>query len=210
MLLTTSISLEEPVSIGDHFYYADLNKVCIVEVARIVKHAFSTTLYFDVDFKPTCEYVIKKDVESAREFNITLNTAWNETHCPEEGSFIAFKKVAQVRERENWQFPTGVLYIAVLEIPKDAKRVTTVNPEVISTKNNPYAYKCRANKVKVLRIETLKGDVVECKGISCFYKKCCVYETKKMVYADSFDPDPENECSHGIHFFMRREDAVNY
>ena len=211
MLLTTSIALEEPVSIGDHFYYADLNKVCMVEVAHIVKHApcLNTTLFFDVDFEPTGEYVIKKDVESAQEFNDMLNTAWYLTHCPEKRGFIAFKRIAKAHE--NWLIPTGVSCIAVLEIPEDAQRVTTVYPEKIyANYNRYYAYKCRANKAKVLRIETLKGDVVECKGISCFYTNCCVYETGKMVYADSFDPNPENECSNGIHFFMRREDAVNY
>jgi len=34
-----------------------------------------------------------------------------------------------------------------------------------------------------------------------------VYEVGKRVYADSWDANRWNECSHGIHFFLTREEA---
>jgi len=36
------------------------------------------------------------------------------------------------------------------------------------------------------------------------------YEDGKTVTPDSFDPDPNIECSHGIHFFRTYEEARQY
>ena len=36
-----------------------------------------------------------------------------------------------------------------------------------------------------------------------------MYEVGKEVVADSFDDDRWNECSHGIHFFITRNEAEN-
>ena len=36
------------------------------------------------------------------------------------------------------------------------------------------------------------------------------YKVGEMVYPDSFDEDRWNECSHGIHFFINKQDAINY
>ena len=36
------------------------------------------------------------------------------------------------------------------------------------------------------------------------------YEDGKTVTPDSFDPDPDRECSHGIHFFRTYEEARQY
>ena len=41
------------------------------------------------------------------------------------------------------------------------------------------------------------------------YEKC-KYVKGEMVYPDSFDEDRWNECSHGIHFFVNKQDAINY
>ena len=37
-----------------------------------------------------------------------------------------------------------------------------------------------------------------------------VYKVGEYVYPDSFDEYRWNECSHGIHFFMNKEDAIDY
>jgi hypothetical protein len=37
-----------------------------------------------------------------------------------------------------------------------------------------------------------------------------IYKTGCEVFPDSFDPDPRVECSHGIHFFITREEAEAY
>jgi hypothetical protein len=36
------------------------------------------------------------------------------------------------------------------------------------------------------------------------------YVVGQMVYPDSWDNDRFNECSHGIHFFIDKQDAIDY
>ena len=57
--------------------------------------------------------------------------------------------------------------------------------------------KCRAEYVKVL----------EGSGIS---RRGGEYKEGKLVYPDSYDDDIRVECTHGIHFFMTREEAEEW
>jgi len=76
-----------------------------------------------------------------------------------------------------------------LLIPSDAKR------------SNASGRKCRAEYAKVL-------DVIGAeKGIS---ERGGVYEKGALVKPDSWDAYWKNECSHGIHFFITREEAEAY
>ena len=105
--------------------------------------------------------------------------------CPESGSFIGWKKV-------------GGGLIVKLEIPDDAKR------------SSAYGRKCRADKALVLRIENQDGSIsyndtaYSCRDISF------EYEVGKIVTVSNFDEDRWNECSTGIHFFITRQEAVDY
>jgi hypothetical protein len=36
------------------------------------------------------------------------------------------------------------------------------------------------------------------------------YVVGEMVYPDSWDGNRFNECSHGIHFFIDKQDAIDY
>lgn len=121
--------------------------------------------------------------------------------CPAEGSFIAYKKVRNANLNLNARrtIYNQHSYIAVLEIPADAKRSSAGNS------------KCRADKAKVIRFETLDGQVVNTniKCCSCF-NKSFYYEQGKTVVAKNFDENRYNECAPGIHFFVSRVDAVNY
>ena len=105
--------------------------------------------------------------------------------CPSEGAFVGWKKVNNV--------------LIKLEIPADAKRSS-------ATTN-----KCRCDKAKVLGFYNTLGteelDITEL--VNDKYKKC-KYVKGEMVYPDSFDEDRWNECSHGIHFFINKQDAINY
>ena len=104
--------------------------------------------------------------------------------CPTEGSFIAWKKVDNK--------------LVKLEIPEDAKRSSATT------------HKCRCSKAKVLAItnfdETESFDEV----INGNYVPLITYKVGEIVYPDSFDENRWNECSHGIHFFMDKEDAINW
>ena len=104
--------------------------------------------------------------------------------CPEEGSFVAWKKVAG-------------RYVIKLEIPEDAKRSSATSK------------KCRCDKAKVLEIIDLEtGEKID-EVVNTNYAPC-TYKVGEMAYPDSFDDDRWNECSHGIHFFINREDAEDY
>lgn len=105
--------------------------------------------------------------------------------CPSDGAFVGWKKINNV--------------LIKLEIPADAKRSS-------ATTN-----KCRCDKAKVLGFYDTLGteelDMTEL--VNDKYEKC-KYVKGEMVYPDSFDEDRWNECSHGIHFFINKQDAINY
>ena len=104
--------------------------------------------------------------------------------CPEDGSFIAWKKVQ------------GMLI--QLEIPEDARRSS-------ATTN-----KCRCDKAKVLSITDLDGNNPINEITNTSREPYTTYKVGEMVYPDSFDEDRWNECSNGIHFFVNKQDAINY
>ena len=104
--------------------------------------------------------------------------------CPSDGSFIAWKRVYR--------------YLVKLEIPEDAKRCSGATN------------KCRADKAKVLEIYTLGGAKANIRHIVNNNYSTLDYIIGETVYPDSFDENRWNECSHGIHFFINKQDAINY
>ena len=105
--------------------------------------------------------------------------------CPSDGAFIGWKKVGR--------------YLVKLEIPEDAKRSS-------ATTN-----KCRCDKAKVLDIICISDDhPLNLQEITNFKYTKTTYKVGEMVYPDSFDENRWNECSHGIHFFINKQDAINY
>ena len=103
--------------------------------------------------------------------------------CPTDGEFTAWKKVGGCLIR--------------LKIPEDAKRTS-------ATTN-----KCRCDKALVLSITNIEETVTYSEFINDKYAETA-YKAGEMVYPDSFDDDRWNECSHGIHFFINKQDAINY
>lgn len=105
--------------------------------------------------------------------------------CPSDGAFIGWKKVNNI--------------LIKLEISADAKRSSATT------------HKCRCDKAKVLgfydSLGTEELDITE--FVNDKYEKC-KYVKGEMVYPDFFDEDRWNECSHGIHFFVNKQDAINY
>lgn len=107
--------------------------------------------------------------------------------CPEEGSFIGFKKA-------YWN---NTPVIVELEISTEAKRSSATTR------------KCRCSKATVLSITGLNG-VAEFQQATSSYDNDFLYEVGKTVIVDDFDEDRWDECSTGIHFFITRDEAVNY
>ena len=111
-------------------------------------------------------------------------TAFYDLQCPEEGDFIAFKKASGK--------------IVKLRIPAEAQRSSATTR------------RCRAEFADVLEIlntDKTKADVSE---VPSNYDCDVIYKVGERVTADSWDDDRWNECSHGIHFFITFDEAVNY
>ena len=104
--------------------------------------------------------------------------------CPSEGSFIGWKKIDKI--------------LIKLEIPEDARRSSA------TTK------KCRCDKAKVLGFYDINSDELNIDKIINQRFSTCEYRKGEMVYPDYFDEYRWNECSHGIHFFINKQDALNY
>ena len=104
--------------------------------------------------------------------------------CPSDGAFIGWKKVR------------GLL--VKLEIPEDAKRCSATSQ------------KCRCEKAKVLAITQLDGSGSMDEILNTSQAHQVLYKVGEMVYPDSFDENRWEECSHGIHFFINKQEAINY
>ena len=106
------------------------------------------------------------------------------TYLPED-EFTAWKKL-----------PNGL--IAKLKILKDSKRSRATGD------------KCRCDKAMIVEFQDLDGTKSETKEYTSNNYAECKYEVGKIVEADEWDEDRFNECSHGIHFFIDRQSAVDY
>ena len=107
--------------------------------------------------------------------------------CPSDGAFTGWKKVRA----------DGVSYLVELYIPKNARRSSATNN------------KCRCDKAKVISISRIdNGEKVE--RVTNREHAVTTYEVGCMVTPDSFDENRWNECSHGIHFFINKHEAINY
>ena len=105
--------------------------------------------------------------------------------CPEYGAFIGWKKC-----RHNT--------IVKLEICEDAKR------------SSAYGRKCRCSAAKVLEIQNIDGTPYEEDSVASGRDAGFIYRISETVSVPDFDEDRRNECSTGIHFFVTRQEAVDY
>ena len=105
--------------------------------------------------------------------------------CPEAGAFIGWKKC-----RDNT--------VVKLEILADAKR------------SSAHSRKCRCSAAKVLAIENADGTPYKENKINSQHDGGFWYTTGEIVSVDNFDEDRRNECAPGIHFFITRQEAVEW
>jgi len=110
------------------------------------------------------------------------------TYLP-QGEFIGWKKLSN-------GLPNGI--IVKLKILSDSKRSRACGD------------KCRCDKALVLEFQNIDGTPSDEKEYVNHNYAECTYKVGEIVYSDSWDDDRWNECSHGIHFFVDRQSAVNY
>ena len=104
--------------------------------------------------------------------------------CPEEGSFIGFKKAVG-----------GIVKLRVTESAKRSSATT---------------HKCRCSEAEVLEIQNRDGTKSERTSVSSKYDRNFIYAVGTIVSVSDFNDDRWNECARGIHFFLSRQEAVNY
>ena len=116
--------------------------------------------------------------------------------CPDTGAFVGFKKARLYSPDESAQQDV----IVELEIPADARR------------NSATERKCRCDKAKVLSITTLDGVAVgaDAGTVHSSYDKLFEYRVGEIVTEPNFCEDRWKECAPGIHFFINRQEAVQY
>lgn len=108
--------------------------------------------------------------------------------CPATGSFIGWK--CAVDESNHY-------VLIKLEIPEDAKRTSGFGSK-----------KCRCDKAKVLEIRNFTGELKE--AAYSIYDFTFVYKVGEEVSVKDFCDDRMLICTRGIHFFMKKEDALGY
>ena len=104
--------------------------------------------------------------------------------CPDTGSFTAWKKCRDDR-------------IVELEIPADARRSSATGR------------KCRCDKAMIKSIKSIDGKTEYTEAVSD-YNPGFSYEVGKEVSEPNFCEDRFVECAPGIHFFINRQEAVDY
>ena len=104
--------------------------------------------------------------------------------CPEKGAFIGFK--------------TAGKHIVELEILEDAKRSSATTR------------KCRCDKARVLSITKYDGQDAGISEVASDRDCNFIYKVGEIVSVSDFDENRWNECSTGIHFFITRQEAVDY
>ena len=104
--------------------------------------------------------------------------------CPEEGDFIGWKKAGNK--------------IVKLHIPQDALRSSATTR------------KCRCNKAEVVEIYNIDGTIADERIVSSSHDSSFTYEVGKTVEVQDFDNNRWEECTRGIHFFINRQEAIDY
>lgn len=104
--------------------------------------------------------------------------------CPEEGAFTGYKKAGG--------------YIVKIKISEDAKRSSSTGR------------KCRCSKAEVMSITNLDGSDSGKTEVCSDYDNNFVYRVGTVIKVDDFCDNRWQECAPGIHFFITREEAVNY
>lgn len=104
--------------------------------------------------------------------------------CPTEGEFIGWKKASG--------------FIVKLRIPADALRSSAAST------------KCRCNKAFVLDIQNCDGGETDVYSVASDMDSTFKYVRNSWVAVDDFDTNRWNECAPGIHFFVDRQEAVDY
>ncbi len=77
-------------------------------------------------------------------------------------------------------------------------------------RSSAYGRKCRCSEARVLGIENADGRAAKVTEVKSQHDSSFIYRVGETVRVDNFDTDRRNECAAGIHFFITRQEAVDY
>lgn len=169
-------------------HHADFNCAILYKANLYGANLFGTNFY-NADLRDACldrATLTNAYLSEANLDRVTYNafTAFFALACPETGDFIGWKKVNNV--------------IVKLKIPAAAKRSSATSR------------KCRCEFAEVLELQNLDGTPYSGDEVINNNYVETIYKVGELVSADEWDDDRWNECSHGIHFFITRDEAVKY
>lgn len=173
---------------GIMFYVCNLNETKIYSNDLFEGLFINCTL---TNVKLTNTNLSRVGIKDCKLDNIIANpfTSFYNLQCPEEGSFIGFKKA----------YINTTPVIVKLQITEDSLRSSSTSR------------KCRCSKAKVLSISYLDGTECPEGTIACSqHDNDFVYKVGEILEIKDFNKDRWKECATGIHFFITREEAVNY
>ena len=165
---------------GANLYWADLSGANLggakLYGANLYRAMFCGVDLHEVDLRGASLYMA--DLHEAN------NIPYIPMACPENGSFIAWKKAGK--------------YILKLFIPDDAMRSSATSR------------KCRASKAKVLEIQNVNGEKADINSVASDYDSSFIYVIGQEITVPNFEKNRFIECAPGIHFFINRQEAVNF
>ena len=181
-----------------NLYYTDLHEADLANVnlvnanlcfADLYKANLRNVLLFEANLSysnlcGTNFYCTKLSGANLNNVRYDTSTLFFLPQCPEEGSFIGWKKCKD--------------YIVKLLIPESAKRSSATT------------LKCRCSRAKVLDIENIDGTKADIDSVASNYDPKFIYKIDEIVKVDDFDDDRWEECSTGIHFFISKDIATKY
>lgn len=112
------------------------------------------------------------------------STAFFGVQCPEEGSFVAWKRCGD--------------YIVKLEITEDAKRSSATSRA------------CRCSEALVLEIQNQDGSPSDVTAVASDRDPSFVYRVGEIARVDGFSEDRWTPDASGIYFYITRCEAVEY
>lgn len=141
--------------------------------------------------------------------------------CPAEGEFYGYKKALLIKEPEQnviVEFEDALessSYVINYDIAGRCIVTLLISAKTART-GCYYEKKCRARSAKVVKIEKINADGTLSEVGNEYFAKSLFCETYrdyvlgKTTYADSFDDSKKIACSNGIHFFLKKEEALAY
>ena len=197
---------------------------CRFRTNRFVECDFYDCVFYDCHFNDLYLYksnffntkVISSNIYGLLEYNDQGKNFAESTFvqlCPKNRGFVGWKK-AVVGE---YGLPPRLITksahqcLVKLWIPEDAITV------------NSCERKCRCNKAKVLEITNLDNGKHIRMAYSIYASDLSIpirwsaaeyepfpYMVGEEVFPDYFDDDVNRVCANGIHFFLNKQDAINY